>query len=126
MSDAARSSALGSTGAGDLFQLLRDGQPRTRAELAAMTGLARSTIGIRLDALAEMGLIGPVADAVSTGGRPPSRIALLPSARVVLAADLGASHAQVALTDLMGSELVSHREKLEIGLGPETVLAWMV
>jgi predicted NBD/HSP70 family sugar kinase len=91
-----------------------------------MTGLARSTIGIRLDALSEMGLIGPVADAVSTGGRPPSRIALLPSARVVLAADLGASHAQVALTDLMGSELVSHREKLEIGLGPDAVLAWMV
>jgi predicted NBD/HSP70 family sugar kinase len=126
MSDAARSSALGSTGAGDLFQLLRDGRPRTRAELATMTGLARSTIGIRLDALSEMGLIGPVADAVSTGGRPPSRIALLPSARVVLAADLGASHAQVALTDLMGSELVSHREKLEIGLGPDAVLAWMV
>ncbi|ARC57565.1 N-acetylglucosamine repressor [Frondihabitans sp. 762G35] len=126
MSDALRTSVLGTTGAGDLFQLLRDGRPRTRAELSAMTGLARSTIGLRLDALTQLGLIGPVADAVSTGGRPPSRVALLPSARVVLAADLGASHAHVALTDLMGRELVSHREKLEIGLGPEPVLTWMV
>jgi predicted NBD/HSP70 family sugar kinase len=126
MSDALRVSVLGSTGAGDLFQLLRDGKPRTRAELAAVTGLARSTIGLRLDSLAELGLIGPVADAVSTGGRPPTRIALLPAARIVLAADLGASHAHVALTDLMGTELVSHREQLEIGLGPETVLTWMV
>lgn len=126
MSDVMRTSVLGTTGAGDLFQLLRDGQPRTRAELAAITGLARSTIGLRLDTLTELGLIGPVADAVSTGGRPPSRVALLPSSRVVLAADLGASHAHVALTDLMGAELASHREQLEIGLGPEHVLGWMI
>lgn len=126
MSDAMRTSVLGTTGAGDLFQLLRDGRPRTRAELAALTGLARSTIGLRLDSLTELGLVGPVADAVSTGGRPPSRVALRPSSRVVLAADLGASHAHVAITDLMGKELVSHREKLEIGLGPEHVLGWMV
>lgn len=126
MSDAGRTSVLGTTGAGDLFQLLRDGRPRTRAELAALTGLARSTIGLRLDSLTELGLVGPVADAVSTGGRPPSRVALRPSSRVVLAADLGASHAHVAITDLMGQELSSHREKLEIGLGPEHVLGWMV
>ncbi|RKR73101.1 ROK family transcriptional regulator [Frondihabitans australicus] len=126
MSDAIRSSALGSTGAGDLFQLLRDGAPRTRAELAALTGLARSTIGLRLDTLTDLGLIGPVADAVSTGGRPPSRIALLPSSRIVLAADLGASHAHVALTDLLGDELISHRERLPIDLGPEVVLTFLV
>jgi glucokinase len=126
MSDVSRSSVLGSTGAGDLFQLLRDGAPRTRAELASLTGLARSTIGLRLDSLAELGLIGPVADAVSTGGRPPSRVALLPSSRIVLAADLGASHAHVALTDLLGVELVSHRERLEIDQGPEVVLSWLV
>ena len=126
MSDAMRASVLGTTGAGDLFQLLRDGRPRTRAELAALTGLARSTIGLRLDSLTDLGLIGPVADAVSTGGRPPSRIALRPSSRVVLAADLGASHAHVAITDLMGREIISHREELEIGLGPVHVLSWMV
>ena len=30
--------------AGDIFELLRDGRPWTRAELADATGLARSTI----------------------------------------------------------------------------------
>ena len=39
--------------AGDLFQLLRDGQARTRAELALTTGLARSTVASRIDALIE-------------------------------------------------------------------------
>lgn len=126
MTDTTRASALGGTGASELFQLLRDGRPRTRAELSALTGLARSTIGLRLDVLAGLGLVGPVGDAVSTGGRPSTRVALVPGARVVLAADLGASHAHLALTDLLGRELVSRRGTIDIAHGPEPVLAWLV
>ncbi|TWX40145.1 ROK family transcriptional regulator [Frigoribacterium sp. ACAM 257] len=126
MSDTTRSSALGGTGASELFQLLRDGRPRTRAELAAMTGLARSTVGLRLDALVELGLVGPFADAVSTGGRPPSRVALVPSARVVLGADFGAGHLNLVLTDLVGETLIGRRSLLDIADGPEPVLATMV
>ena len=37
--------------AGDIFELLRDGRPWTRAELADATGLARSTIAARIDVL---------------------------------------------------------------------------
>ncbi|HWR86323.1 MAG TPA: sugar kinase, partial [Rhodoglobus sp.] len=87
MTDVARASALGSTGAIELFQLLRDGQPRTRAELATLTGLGRSTIGLRVDELMELGLIAPVGDAISTGRRPSSQFALNAGARLVLAAD---------------------------------------
>ena len=52
----------------------------------------------------------------STGGRPSSQFALNPSARVVLAADLGASHATLAATDLAGTVLGEpsghrHRER---------------
>jgi predicted NBD/HSP70 family sugar kinase len=126
MSDSTRSSALGSTGPSELFQLLRDGRPRTRAELAAMTGLARSTVGLRLDALVALGLVGPFADAVSTGGRPPSRVALVPSARVVLGADFGAGHLNLVLTDLMGEALTGRRSLLDIADGPEASLATMV
>jgi predicted NBD/HSP70 family sugar kinase len=126
MSDSTRSSALGSTGASELFQLLRDGRPRTRAELAAMTGLARSTVGLRLDALVGLGLVGPFADAVSTGGRPPSRVALVPSARVVLGADFGAGHLNLVLTDLMGEALTGRRSLLDVAEGPEAVLTTMV
>ena len=91
------------SGVSQLFQLLRDGVPRTRAELAKSTGLARSTIAARVDELMRMGLITPIAETVSTGGRPPSQFALNPSARLVLAADIGASHATLAITDLAGS-----------------------
>lgn len=126
MVDISRGSALGASGASELFQLLRDGQPRTRAELSALTGLARSTIALRVDALMELGLVGAVGDALSTGGRPSSLFALKPSARLVLAADLGASHATLAITDLSGTTLAERRAPLDIADGPESVLGWMV
>lgn len=126
MVDVSRGSALSASGASELFQLLRDGNPRTRAELADTTGLARSTIALRVDALMALGLIAPVGDAISTGGRPSSRFALNAGARVVLAADLGASHATIAVTDLAGTVLDQRRGAINIADGPEVVLGWMV
>lgn len=126
MVDISRGSALGTSGASELFQLLRDGQPRTRAELATFTGLARSTIAARVETLMSLELISPVGDAASTGGRPSSQFALNPSARVVLAADLGASHATLAATDLAGTVLGEVHQAIDIASGPEAVLGWMV
>src|SRR5690606_15253065 len=126
MVDIGRGSALGTSGASELFQLLRDGKPRTRAALSTLTGLARSTIASRVDSLMELGLITPVDDALSTGGRPSSQFALNPTARLVLAADLGASHASLAITDLAGTTLGEHRGPITIADGPEGVLGWMV
>ncbi|MCU1639471.1 MAG: sugar kinase [Microbacteriaceae bacterium] len=91
-----------------------------------MTGLARSTISIRIDELLDLGLVIPVGDAASTGGRPPAQVALNPGARVVAAADLGATHAVVAITDLAGTVLCDIREKIEIASGPDAVLEWLV
>ena len=118
--------APSSPGTGDLLRLLRDGRPRTRAELTELTGMARSTIGWRVDALLEAGLLTPAGDRVSTGGRPPALFAFNPSARVVLAADLGATHARMALTDLGGTVLLETGEELDIARGPKDVLDWVV
>ncbi|WP_306368645.1 ROK family transcriptional regulator [Nocardiopsis sp. CC223A] len=113
-------------GAGTLLQLLRDGRPRTRSELAGATGLARSTVTQRVDALLASGLIGPAGEAVSTGGRPPTTFSFRPRARVVLAADLGATHARLALTDMAAEVIAEDRADLDIALGPEHVLDWVV
>ncbi|WP_244242396.1 ROK family protein [Nocardioides seonyuensis] len=109
----------------DVFELLRDGSPKTRAELARSTGLARSTIAARIDTLIRLGLVAPYGDAVSTGGRPPSLLALNPTARVVVGVDLGATHARAVLTDLSGRILAEEREDLDIAEGPEKVLGWV-
>lgn len=108
--------------AGDLFQLLRDGRARTRAELALTTGLARSTVASRIDALISSGLVGHAGEASSSGGRPPSRFAFNPAARSVLAVDVGATHVIVAVTDLGGNVLSERRLAQDVAAGPETVL----
>lgn len=110
------------TGVGELFQLLRDGAPRTRAELASTTGQARSTIAARVELLLAAGLVSPTGEAQSTGGRPPATFAFSPSARVVLAVDLGATHARVALTDLASNVLAVAEAAVRIDLGPDHVL----
>jgi predicted NBD/HSP70 family sugar kinase len=114
------------TGAGELFQLLRDGAPRTRADLAAATGQARSTITARVDLLLSAGLVAPAGEASSTGGRPPTTFSFRPSARVVLAVDLGATHARLAVTDLASAVLAETEEPLPISAGPGIVLDWVV
>ena len=83
-----------SPGAGALLRLIRDGQASTRAELVALTGLARSTVAQRMDALLAQRLVVPAGGSVSTGGRPPQMFAFNRDAGVVLAADLGATHSR--------------------------------
>src|SRR5690606_5207810 len=98
---------------------------RTKAQLAESMGLARSTVAARIEVLMRLGLVVPYGDARSTGGRPPSLFAMNPSARVVAAVDLGATHAVAALTDLAGTVLGETRAALDIADGPDVVLAWV-
>ena len=114
-----------SPGAGALLRLIRDGQASTRAELVALTGLARSTVAQRMDALLSQRLVVPAGGSVSTGGRPPQMFAFNRDAGVVLAADLGATHSRLAVTDLGGEVLVEGAQEIAIAEGPETVLAWL-
>ncbi|MFE7407699.1 ROK family protein [Isoptericola sp. NPDC057559] len=108
-----------------MFQMLRDREPRTRADLAAATGQARSTIAARIDLLMAAGLIVPAGEATSTGGRPPATFAFNPAAKAVLAVDLGATHARIALTDLAGQILAEADAPLAIAEGPDAVLGWV-
>lgn len=115
-------STFAGTGAGALFQILRDGVPRTRSELATMTGLGRSAVAQRVDLLVEHHLIGAAGEAVSTGGRPPAQLAFNPGARLALAFDIGATDMTVALTDLAAEVLADGRVHVDIALGPAVVL----
>lgn len=119
---------MGAMASGDLFQLLRDGAPRTRAELADVTGLARSTIAARVDELLATGLVAAAGEARSSGGRPPTRFAFDQDARVILAADLGATHATLMVTNLTATPLAERTEAIAIADGPASVLehVWTV
>jgi predicted NBD/HSP70 family sugar kinase len=117
--------AVPAPGAGAILQLVRSGQATTRADLAALTGLARSTVAQRVDALLAMQLLVARGDSQSTGGRPPTMLAFNHEAGVVLAGDLGATHSRVAVTDLGGRILAQTWRDIAIAEGPEAVLSWL-
>src|SRR4051794_34739970 len=117
--------APSASSAGALLRLIRHGTAITRADLARETGLARSTVAQRVDALLAQDLLYEAGGSASTGGRPPTVLAFNHNAGVVLSADLGATHARVAVSDLLGAPLAERASDLDIALGPEPVLEWV-
>src|SRR4051812_3449115 len=89
-----------STGAGAMLRLIRDGRASTRAELVALTGLARSTVAQRMDSLLAQRLVVPAGASASTGGPPPQTFALNRHAGAVLAPDPGATPSRVPVPPL--------------------------
>jgi predicted NBD/HSP70 family sugar kinase len=115
----------GIAGAGAVLRLIRHGAATTRGDLVSTTGLARSTISQRVDALLSQQLLVAHADAASTGGRPAQVLSFNREAGFVLAADLGATHARLAVTDLAGTIRDEEAHEIAIADGPEAVLEWL-
>ncbi|MEV1168280.1 ROK family transcriptional regulator [Nonomuraea sp. NPDC049784] len=111
--------------AGQILQLIRNGTCRTRKELIEYTGLSRSTITDRVDRLIDAGYIHESGVGTSGGGRPPSVLDVDATRRLMLVADLGATHARVALTDLAARPMAEESTEMRIELGPEAVLSWV-
>jgi predicted NBD/HSP70 family sugar kinase len=111
---------------GEVLQLIRAGEARTRNELMGVTGLSRSTVMQRLGILLRSGLLLEQPHAGdSTGGRRPAALAFNERVGVVLAADLGATHGRLAVCDLAGSALAEQEAPIRIADGPEPVLDWV-
>jgi predicted NBD/HSP70 family sugar kinase len=111
--------------AGDLLALVRTGRARTRGELQQVTGLSRSTVTSRLDQLIGGGYLRETGTDESTGGRPSVLLEFNHEHAVVLAADLGATHARLAVLDLAGAILAEESADRHIADGPTAVLDWV-
>jgi len=108
-----------------VLRLIRSGEAVTRADLARVTGLARSTVAQRVDSLLAHKFVLEAGGSASTGGRPPTVLAFNHDAGVVLVADLGATHSRLAVSDLSGAPLAEVAADKDIGLGPQSVLSWV-
>src|SRR5437667_8451720 len=100
--------------AGHLLWLIRTGRARTRGELLRHTGMSRSALGQRLDVLFRAGYLATGGVDESTGGRPPTVLEFNHRHGLVLAADLGATHARAALMDLAGQPLAEQAHELRV------------
>jgi predicted NBD/HSP70 family sugar kinase len=92
-----------------------------RADLALTSGLSRTTVAKRLDELIAMGLVRETIG-VSIGGRPPLELTLNPESGVLLAADIGATHCTIEVSDLDGTVLAQESYSIAISDGPTLVL----
>ena len=113
------------TSSGDVMQLIRGGQASTRGELVDATGLARSTVAQLLQPLIANHLVVEEGGRKSTGGRPATSLRFNERAGVILAADLGHSHARLAVADLLGEIIAEEPSDTPIEDGPKAVLGWV-
>ncbi|HTH99742.1 MAG TPA: ROK family transcriptional regulator [Acidisoma sp.] len=111
------------SGAGLLLSLIAAGEARSRAELVTTTGLSRTTVTQHLAQLLAGGLIEEGDERRRSGGRPARLLALAPGAALVLAADIGETHARLAVTDLTPAVLAACTIPIDLGAGPIPVLA---
>jgi len=105
----------------DILTILREEGPRTRSELAALTGQARSTVSHRLAELVATGMVGETTPA-TTGGRPSAVYAFLGQSQIVLAADIGAQHAVLAVTNLKAEVIAHWSGPINVADGPAVVI----
>jgi predicted NBD/HSP70 family sugar kinase/biotin operon repressor len=105
-----------------LLTHLASGSASSRADLAQVTGLARSTVSERVDTLLAAGLVLEARNGRSTGGRPPLQLCLNPDAGLIAAVELDACQTRLAIADLTGRPLQRTTLDVEIGAGPDTVL----
>jgi predicted NBD/HSP70 family sugar kinase len=108
--------------AGEVLGLIRDGAVTTRAEIGRITGLSRTAVAARVSMLEASGLVVERAEAPSTGGRPPGRLAFNADAGVVLAAAIGRSRTQLGVCNLAGGVLTMDDVDQEIGIGPHELM----
>ncbi|MFC9454481.1 ROK family protein [Streptomyces sp. NPDC056983] len=105
----------------ELIIHIATGRASSKTDLASLTGLSRTTVSKRLDALTRRGLLSThLGD--STGGRPAMEIGVNPAAGVVAAVDIGLAHCRVGVLDLGVRLLDARYVDIAPDAGPEAAM----
>ncbi len=104
-----------------VLRALHDDSPLSRADLARLTGLTRTSVGDLVGALLADGLIEEVGRGRSSGGKSPILLRVAPDGRHVIGLDLGESEFRGTVVNLRGDILRSIRVPLEGATGDAAV-----
>ncbi|MFA7329460.1 MAG: ROK family transcriptional regulator [Candidatus Delongbacteria bacterium] len=88
--------------AAPLLKLIWEQRRISRADIARMTGLSRSTVTEAVKDLLRTGLVHETGTGETSGGRRPIMLEFQDDACGILGVDIGATHVGVALTNLRG------------------------
>ena len=97
----ARSSTIRDINRQIILNHIREKSPISRAEIARVTALQRSTVSLIVEELKQIGLIEEV-EGESSGGRPPQLLSLRTAHAVAIGVDCGKKRTIVAMSDLAG------------------------
>lgn len=101
----ARPPLLRQTNAHLLLRLLRETGPCSKADLVRASGLSAPTVTNVVAHLGEAGLVEPIGEGDSTGGRPPDIIRFRAERGCVVGVEIGPDVLRFLLADLDGHEL---------------------
>jgi predicted NBD/HSP70 family sugar kinase/biotin operon repressor len=108
-----------------LIDTLRRRGSASRADLARLTGLSRSTVSTLVSDLQSGGMVvehEPDADRASQQGRPPTLLSLDRSAGLVIGIDFGHEHVHVAIADLSRTILAERKQPHDVDTSAERAL----
>lgn len=111
------------TGLASVLDAIRNDGGITQPVLVERVGLRRSMVAQRVAELQAAGLVASDGLGPSTGGRAPRRLRLRAEAGFVLGVDIASHELVVAIADLAGSIHARRHEHIDVGSGPEAVLA---
>jgi predicted NBD/HSP70 family sugar kinase len=106
-----------------VLELVASGRATSRAAIARLTGLARSTVGQQVDNLVELGIVEERESRTSTRGRPPRALVIGPAAGTLAVADMDVRSTQVALADLSGTVVAREVVDVSVDQGPDELLS---
>lgn len=106
-----------------IMNLVARGEARSRSELAEALGLAPSTVGLRVQALLDAGLLQERGEGASRGGRRPRSLVVPEGQGEVISVDLGGGHARIGRHGLSGALLETLTIPVTLADGPEPTLA---
>jgi glucokinase len=120
----ARPALLRQTNAQLLLRLLRESGPCSKADLVRASGLSAPTVTNVVAHLASAGLVEPIGEGDSTGGRPPDIIRFRAERGCVIGLEIGQDFLRFLLADLDGHELGRAKAELSWNLSkPPAVCA---
>jgi predicted NBD/HSP70 family sugar kinase len=98
----------------------------TRLELQERIGLSRVTVVERLEVLRGLGLVRQAGYRESSGGRPAELLEVDDTGRTALVADLGQSHATLAVVDLRGTVFARDDHRLPARHSPNEIVPMLL
>ena len=105
-----------------VVRCLHEAAPLSRAGLASMTGLNKTTVSSLVEDLIDRGLVYEAGLDTSAGGRPATLLELNPQAGCIISVVLGVDHVAVIVTDFVGEIHWRRSTETDPTAGQEAIL----